>query len=116
MMVMSLRNGSSGARLLGDRSNARPTSAGAHRFFLMPKAVLPAEPCTISMAAKRTLPGAACAEARGGNMASRDGNAMVTAAGLRTVRRDKCFCVRYIVSPIADVRPHQRPAADRYPC
>src|SRR5688572_31727363 len=71
MIVMSLRNGSSGARLLGDKSNARPTSAGAHMFFLMPKAVLPAEPCTISMAAKRILPRAACAEARAGTMASR---------------------------------------------
>src|SRR5688500_9486006 len=98
MIVMSSRNGSSGARLLGDRSKARPTSAGAHMFFLMPKAVLPAEPCTISMAAKRTLPRTACAEARAGTMASRNGSAMVTPAALSTVRRDICFWVRYIVS------------------
>src|SRR5688500_8130193 len=98
MMVMSLRNGSSGARLPGDRSKARPNSAGAHMFFLMPNAVLPAEPCTISMAASRILPRAACAEARAGTMASRNGSAMVTPAALSTVRRDNCFWVRYIVS------------------
>ena len=40
---------------LGERSKSRPTAAGDHMFFLMPNAVLPAEPCTISMAAKRTL-------------------------------------------------------------
>src|SRR5688500_5377211 len=96
MMVMSLRNGSSGARLPGDRSNARPNSAGAHMFFLMPNAVLPAEPCTISIAARRILPRAACAEARAGTIASRNGSAIVTPAALRTVRRDNCFCVRYM--------------------
>ena len=37
------RNGSSGLRLLGDRSKSRPTPAGAHMFFLMPNAVLPAD-------------------------------------------------------------------------
>ena len=98
-MVMSLRNGSSGASALGDRSNSRPTAAGAHMFFLMPKAVLPAEPCTISMAAKRTLPRAAWADARAGTIASRNGNAMVTPTPLRTVRRDSCFCVRYMSAP-----------------
>src|SRR5688572_11957378 len=95
---MSSRNGSSGARLVGERSKVRPTSAGAHMFFLMPNAVLPAEPCTISMAAKRILPRAACAEARAGTMASRKGSAMVTPAALRTVRRDNCFWLRYNVS------------------
>ena len=99
MMVMCSRNGSSGCRLLGDRSKSRPTAAGAHMFFLMPKAVLPAEPWTISMAAKRTLPRAAWAEARAGTIASRNGNAMVTPTPFRTVRRDSCFCVRYMSAP-----------------
>src|SRR5687767_15215860 len=54
-MVMYSRHGSRGARALGLRSNADPAVAGAHRLLVAPKAVLPAEPCTISMATRRSF-------------------------------------------------------------
>ena len=93
-MVMWSRNGSSGAQALGRRSKSRPTAAGAHRFFLMPSAVLPAEPCTISIATKRIFrPPLArrCERARAGTIASRNGSASVTPMPLRTVRRERCL-------------------------
>ena len=54
-MVMSSRKGSSGFRLDGPRSKSRPAAAGAHRCWVIPHGVLPAEPCTISMATSRTF-------------------------------------------------------------
>jgi hypothetical protein len=63
-------------------------------------AVAPAEPCTISIAARRTLPAAVLANTvRAGAIASRNGSAIVTPMPRRTVRREMCFCVIYIVSP-----------------
>ena len=99
MIVRYSRSGSSGFSAEGVRSNLLPVAAGAHMFSLMPKAVLPAEPCTISMQASRTLPAAVCARAvRAGTMASRNGRATVTPRPLRAARRDRCFCVMNIVS------------------
>ena len=54
-MVRYSRQGSSGDNAVTLRSNADPVAAGAHRFFERPNAVLPAEPCTISIATRRTL-------------------------------------------------------------
>ena len=99
-IVMCSRNGSIGARLLGDRSNSRPAFSGAHMNFLAPKAVLPAAPCTISTAARRMRLGAAFARAvRAGTIASRNGSAIVTPMPLSIVRREMCFFVMIIASP-----------------
>ena len=59
-----------------DRSRGRPP-AGAHRFFLMPNGVLPAEPCTISMADEADLAGRARLRrrVRAGTIASSSGSA-----------------------------------------
>src|SRR5471032_2162089 len=94
---MSLRYGSSGLRLLGDRSKSRPAAAGAHRFFFAPMAVLPAQPWTISMAMRRCLADPATVPAhavRAGTIASRTGSATVTPIPFRTARRERCFFVR----------------------
>ena len=91
MIVRCSRNGSSGARLLGLRSNADPVASGDQRNFVAPIAVAPAEPCTISMAASRTFPDAAFAAAPAGTMASRNGSATVTPRPFRAVRREMCF-------------------------
>jgi hypothetical protein len=57
--------------------------------------VAPAEPCTISIAATRTLPAAVFANAvLAGTIASMSGNAIVTPMPRRTVRREMCFLVR----------------------
>ena len=56
--------------------------------------VAPADPCTISMAASRTLPAAVLANAvRAGTIASNIGNAIVTPMPRSIVRRDMCFLV-----------------------
>ena len=61
--------------------------------------VAPAEPCTISMAARRILVAAVFASAvRAGTIASRNGSATVTPSPLRAVRRERCFCVMNIVA------------------
>src|SRR5437868_103339 len=98
MIVRSLRNGSSGARLVPDRSNSRPIPAGAQRFFFTPIAVLPAAPCTISIATSRIFfddPAAVVAYAvPAGVIASRNGSATVMPIPFRTVRRERCFFLR----------------------
>ena len=77
-MVRCSRSGSSGSRLVGVRSKARPVAAGDHMCFCSPMAVAPAEPCTISMQASRTRPAAVLASAvRAGTIASRNGRATV---------------------------------------
>ena len=55
-------------------------AAGDHRCFCAPIGALPAAPCTISMATKRSfLPAAApCANVLAGTIASSIGSAMVT--------------------------------------
>ena len=59
--------------------------------------VAPAEPCTISMAASRTLPAAVLANTvRAGTIASSNGNAIVTPMPRSTVRREMCFLVMNI--------------------
>ena len=95
------RNGSSGLRLVGLRSKSRPTPAGAQRFFLIPSAVLPADPCTISIATRRTFLFAAAAPKtdRAGTIASSNGSARVAPIPLSTVRRGRCLFVMYIESP-----------------
>src|SRR5262245_41257046 len=90
-MVMYSRHGSSGDIDVGLRSNADPDAAGAHRFFCRPKAVLPADACTISIATRRTLFGAA--NARAGAMASRNGNAMAAPMPFSIVRRSRFLFV-----------------------
>src|SRR5689334_11956448 len=88
-IVRYLRYGSSETRLVGDRSNADPTSAGAHRFRFAPKFVLPAAPCTISIATNRTrfAPDASRAHAvPAGIIASRKGSATAEPSPLRTAR------------------------------
>ena len=96
-MVMYSRQGSSGASAVGLRSNADPVAAGAHRFFWSaPNAVLPAAPCTISIATRRSFFGAA--NARAGAIASRNGSAIVAPSPFRTVRRSRCFCVMKFIS------------------
>src|ERR1700733_12689830 len=65
----------------------------------MPSMVLPAEPCTISIAAKRVrgvaavLRSGVCA----GTMESSNGSATVAPKPRRTVRREMCFLVMNIV-------------------
>ena len=97
------RNGASGSSV-GLHSKSRPARTGANRFFFTPNAVLPAEPCTISMQTRRLLDdeGAASVFAsavRAGTIASSSGNATVTPMPFRTVRRDMCFFVMYISPP-----------------
>jgi hypothetical protein len=97
-MVRCSRYGSSGARLVGDRSKPRPVAAGDQRFFCWPIGVAPADPCTISIAISRSFDAAAPtpvdAYARAaGSIASRNGSAMVPPIDLSTVRRDRCFPV-----------------------
>ncbi len=82
-----------------------PTAAGDHRFFCRPNFVAPAEPCTISMAASRTLPAAVLANAvRAGTIASSIGSAIVTPKPRSTARREMCFLVMNI-SLSSDYRP-----------
>ena len=98
MMVTSFLNGSSADRLVCDKSKSRPTFSGAHRFLDTPNFVLPAQPCTISIATSRTF-GADAAlasfdhTAPAGSIASSTGRATVTPIPFRTARRDKCFLV-----------------------
>ena len=63
-----------------------------------PSAVLPAEPCTISMHADADLAGAAALRLRrpAGTIASSNGSARVTPMPFSTVRREMCFFVRYV--------------------
>src|SRR5579862_4267999 len=69
----------------------------------MPIGVAPAEPCTISMHARRVRVEAAAAVflngATAGAIASRNGSDSVTPIPRRTVRREMCFFVRCILSP-----------------
>ncbi len=58
----------------------------------MPIAVLPADPCTISMHARRTLAGAFANTRPAGTIASMNGSATVTPIPFRTVRREMRFC------------------------
>src|SRR5439155_12808305 len=100
-MVTSLRKGSSGLRLVPDRSKSAPTFSGAQRCFFTPMAVLPAAPWTISIATRRRPdedgPAAVVAYALpAGSMASRNGSATVTTMPFRTVRRERCFFVMRI--------------------
>src|SRR6266508_3318760 len=99
-MVMYSRNGSSELRLVELRSKPAPTPAGAQRFFLMPMAALPADPCTISMHTRRIFLFAAAARRtlRAGTIASRNGSARVAPMPFRTVRRGSCLFVMYIAS------------------
>src|SRR6516162_3604378 len=93
-MVRSLRNGSRGLKLLGDRSKSRPIFSGDHRFFLRPIGVAPADPCTISMQMSRVFdadPAVFANAVPAGTIASRTGRATVTPMPLRTARRDRCF-------------------------
>src|SRR5260221_6055208 len=104
MMVTSFLNGSSGARLVCDRSKSRPPLAGAHRFFSARIWVLPGSRWTIPMARSRTF-GCAAAEADlvntpAGVIASRTGNATPTPIPFRTVRRESRFFVRNSMSPL----------------
>ncbi len=97
MIVRYSRNGSSGLRMLDVRSKFWPTPAGAHRFFLIPIAEQPAEPCTISRHASRVLEPVVLAHAvRAGIMASKSGSAIVTPTPFKTARRDMCLCVMTI--------------------
>src|SRR5437016_5579575 len=104
MIVTSLRNGSSGARLVCERSKSLPVLAGAQRFFSVPILVLPAHPWTISMATRRTFGRAAAdadAEKRpAGVIASSTGSATPTPIPFRTVRRESRFFVRNSMSPL----------------
>ena len=61
-------------------------------------------PC--SMQASRVLPAAAglASSVRAGTIASRNGSATVAPMPRRTVRREMCFLVRYIGSPVAASR------------
>jgi len=77
-------------------SNAEMQEASDNR--LLPMAVLPADPCTISMATSRTFRPAASAR-RAGSIASSRGSASVAPAPLRTARRDRCLLVMYMSSP-----------------
>src|SRR5262245_1311268 len=99
-MVRYCRYGSSAIRLVGDRSKADPTSAGDQRFRLAPKFVLPAAPCTISIATKRTrFEPAAASRAQAvpaGTIASRKGRATVAPRPRSIVRRDRCLLAMYI--------------------
>src|SRR5438093_10887498 len=98
MIVTSSRNGASGSRV-GVNSKSRPAFTGANRFFLTPSAVLPADPCTISMHTSRIFddPAAVLAHAvPAGSIASRNGNATVTPIPFRTVRRETCFFGMYM--------------------
>src|SRR5262249_39123980 len=88
-------------RLVGDNSYADPTAAGDQRFRFAPKFVLPAAPCTISMATSRmrfaadAAPWASALPA--GTIASRKGSAIVAPIPFRTVRLGRCFFVKYMV-------------------
>jgi hypothetical protein len=64
-------------------------------------AVLPAAPCTISMAASRTRFGAAAVWPRppAGTIASRNGRATVTPMPLQHRPAGMCFLVMIIASP-----------------
>src|SRR5438094_578652 len=101
MIVTSSRNGASGSRV-GVNSKSRPAFTGANRFFLTPSAVLPADPCTMSMHTSRIFddPAEVLAHAvPAGSIASRNGNATVTPIPFRTVRRETCFFVMYMLAP-----------------
>jgi hypothetical protein len=76
-------------------------AAGDHMFIFAPKVELPAAPCTISMAARRTLPLAAVLAhaVLAGTMASSSGRAAVTPMPLRTVRRERWRLVISMASP-----------------
>ena len=64
----------------------------------MPYAALPAAPWTISTQTSRIFfPVVAPKALLTGTIASSSGNPIVTPIPLRTVRRDRCFCVMNIV-------------------
>ena len=79
-------------------SKSDPSCAGHQRLCFTPYSVLPAEPCTTSMHARRFLGDAAvfrngvCA----GTIAASQGNVMADPRPRRTARRDTCFFVMNI--------------------
>ena len=76
---------------------ALPSSAGDQRFFSRPYLVLPAAPCTISIATRRVLSLPALAHARrAGTIASRNGSATEAPMPRSRVRREKCLFVMNI--------------------
>jgi hypothetical protein len=81
-----------------------PVAAGDHMFFWAPIGALPAAPCTISIAMKRSFLPAAAAPwaktARAGTIASSSGSAMVTPTPLSTARREMFLLVINIRSPL----------------
>src|ERR1700724_2829600 len=96
--------------MVDDRSNERPTPAGAHRLFASPNAVLPADPCTISMHARRILAADVDGLAKAfpaGPIASSRGSVIVTPMPFRTARREICLFVRKVTLSLltADCRP-----------
>ena len=112
MIVVYSRNGSSGFRILVN-SKSDPSSGGDQRLFFFPYTVLPAEPWTISVAAKR-LRGAAAVFRKGvraGTIDSIKGSAIVAPIPCNTVRRERCFFVMnmdqaLLVLPYRDTRTH----------
>ncbi len=75
-------------------------------FFSRPNFVLPAEPWTISIAAKRTLLAARvfANAVPAGTMASRSGTATVAPMPRNTVRREMCFFVMNMGGGSSDCR------------
>ena len=101
MMVRWSRNGSSGCKLLGERSKSRPSISGAQRYWEAPHLFQPAAPCTCSMHTNRVRFAAPAADVPAhnrpaGNIASKRGTPNVTPMPCRTVRRERCFFVMYI--------------------
>ena len=105
-----------------DRSACR-SAAGDHRFFCSADRALPAEPCTISMATKRSFcPSARLARTivRAGTIASSSGSAIVTPMPFSTVRREMCLLVMNIRSPLPcaglsrPLRLARRPSVKRW--
>src|SRR4030095_16000422 len=99
---------------------AAPAPAGDHMFFLMPYAVLPAEPCTISMVTSRLGRPAALAQVdRPGAIASRKGRLIAAPTPLSTVRRDNVdlvMCMGPLVPFASGGRDLGRRHATRLKC
>ena len=101
-MVRYLRNGSSGLRLLVERSKSLPVSAGDQRFCEAPQSLQPAAPCTCSMhttlVLSAALPASVAAQSRpAGTMASSRGRPIAAPAPLSIARRERCLPLRYCI-------------------
>ena len=69
--------------------------------------MLPAQPCTISIATSRSLRALAANAVPAGTMASSSGSATVAPRPFRTVRLERCFPVMYITLLINQLHsPH----------